>query len=104
MLKSEEIKMQQFFTISQQMLALAEKNQWEQMAALESERKQLMTAFFENQLSEMPAAKLSQLIQDVLLINEKIEHRAEQEKETIGQNLYALKQKQNVHSAYLQNK
>ena len=91
--------------ISQKMLALAKANDWDQLPELEIERKHLMHSFFEHQqISSLESAQIEQVIQGVLSINHTISQLAEKEKVSIGQQLHGLKKRQNVHSAYLQNK
>ena len=109
--KASELK--QFLNISQKMLELAKNNDWEKLSDLEIDRKKIMQSFFEAKNSadnnstdnlEHNPDKVEQVIKNVLSINEKIEQLAQKEKATIGQQLHGLKKKQNVHSAYLQNK
>ena len=104
--KASELK--QFLNISQKMLELAKNNDWEKLSDLEIDRKKIMQSFFEAKNSadnlEHNSDKVEQVIKNVLSINEKIEQLAQKEKATIGQQLHGLKKKQNVHSAYLQNK
>ena len=106
--EDKEFKLMQFLDISRQMLEFAKNNDWEKLPDLENNRKKIMRSVFEakNSVSKLPsnAPEIEQTIKNVLLINNKIEQLAQQEKVTIGQQLHGLKKKQNVHSAYLQNK
>ena len=106
--KNKESELKQFLDISQQMLELAKNNNWEDFSDLEIDRKKIMQSFFETKNSadnsQHSSDKVEQVIKNVLSINEKIEQLAQKEKVTIGQQLHDLKKKQNVHSAYLQNK
>jgi len=102
--EAKEIELKKLLDISRKMLASAESNNWEKLADLETERKMIMSSFFEEQISERHSARVGQAIKNVLAMNKKIEQLALQEKVTIGQQLQGLKKKQNVHSAYLQNK
>lgn len=104
MAEDKDVELKQLLDISQQMLELAKNNDWEKLPDLETDRKKIMQSFFETQNSLDNTADIEQAIKDVLFINEKIEQLAQQEKVQIGQQLHALKKKQNVHSAYLQNK
>ena len=98
-------EMSQLQEISQTMLALAKANNWEQLPELEIKRKSLMQSFFERQpVSTRNSVEIEQVIKNILSINDKIAHLAEQEKITIGQKLHGMKKRQNVHSAYVQNK
>ena len=101
---SKEFELQQFLDISRKMLEFAEANDWEKLPDLENNRKKIMLSFFEAKNSAPKSAKVEQIIKSVLSINEEIEQFARQEKVTIGHQLQGLKKKQNVHSAYLQNK
>ena len=105
--ESKEFELQQLLDISQKMLLSAKSNDWESLPDLEAERKKAMNTFFEKKSSGYLSdysKKVEQTIKDVLLINEQIEQIAQHEKVTIAQQLQGLKKKQNVHSAYLQNK
>ena len=102
--EAKEIELKKFLDISRKMLKFAKNNDWDKLPDLEVERKRIMSSFFEEQISELDSTKIEQVIKDVLLINEKIEQLAQQEKVVVGQQLQGLKKKQNVHSAYLQNK
>jgi hypothetical protein len=106
--EDKDFELKQFLVISQKMLDYAENNDWEKLPDLESDRKKIMQSLFESQDSDRDSSsgttKIEQTIKNVLSINEKIEQLAQQEKATIGQQLQGLKKKQNVHSAYLQNK
>ena len=108
MSESKEIELKQFLDISQKMLECATSNDWDKLPDLESDRKKIMLSLFESEESVNDlahnSAEVEQAIKNVLLINEKIEQLAQQEKATIGQQLQGLKKKQSVHSAYLQNK
>ena len=99
------LELEQVQEISQKMLDLAQANDWEPLPDLELKRKNLMHSFFEQQqISAQDSAPIEQLIQRVLSINDMISQLAEQKKVSIGQQLNGLKKRQNVHSAYLQNK
>lgn len=106
--EDKDFELKQFLVISQKMLDYAENNDWEKLPDLESDRKKIMQSLFESQDSDRDSSsgttKIEQTIKNVLSINEKIEQLAQQEKVVIGQQLHGLKKKQNVHSAYLQNK
>lgn len=106
--EDKDFELKQFLVISQKMLDYAENNDWEKLPDLESDRKKIMQSLFESQDSDRDSSsgttKIEQTIKNVLSINEKIEQLAQQEKVVIGQQLQGLKKKQNVHSAYLQNK
>lgn len=91
--------------VSQHMFELAENKAWEQLPDLEQERTNLMHAFFENQkFTANDNVYVEKIINSVLLINEKIAKLAEIEKMGISQEMQGLKKRQNVHSAYMQNK
>ncbi|MCW8932507.1 MAG: flagellar protein FliT, partial [Gammaproteobacteria bacterium] len=104
--KNQEL--QQFLETSRKMLESAKNSDWEPLPTLESERKKLMVSFFESDVSAENSKddqlKIEKAINEVLSINEEIEQLAQKEKVTIGQQLHGFKKKQNVHSAYLQNK
>ena len=101
--KQEEL--QQFLNISQQMLGLAEKNTWDDLPQLEHSRQQLMQSYFKGKtISTEDSAYVEQMIKKVLIINEKIALLAEQSKQAISQQLHGMKKRQNVQSAYLENK
>lgn len=106
--EDKDFELKQFLDISQQMLDCAENNDWEKLPDLENDRKKIMLSLFELQDSDSHSpfntTKIEKTIKNVLSINEKIEQLAQQEKMVIGQQLHGLKKKQNVHSAYLQNK
>ena len=106
--EDKKFKLKHFLDISRQMLEFAKNNDWEKLPDLENDRKKIMQSVFEakNSVSNSSskANQIEQTIKNVLLINDKIEQLAQQEKVTIGQHLHGLKKKQNVHSAYLQNK
>ncbi len=89
--------------ISLKMLSLAQANDWDKLPDLENKRKNFMKTFFSQQVSLRDSALVSSVIQDVLLINDKISQLAQQEKTSTGHKLQGLKKRQNVHSAYLQN-
>ena len=103
-------ELSQFQEISQKMLSLAEACDWDKLPELEAERKNLMLSFFEHQqtslqgVSSQKSTQIERLMKSVLSINDKISQLAEQEKVSIGNQLHGLKKRQNVHSAYLQNK
>ena len=110
----KQFQLQRFQEISQQMLVLAESNDWEQLPELEIEREKLMLCFFEEpsaaqdfvlaELSPQDSMQVEQAINHVLSINDKITSLAEKEKVSIGSQMRGLKKRQNVHSAYMQNK
>jgi len=106
--KGKDFKLKQFLDISRQMLAFAKNNNWEKLPDLENDRNKIMRSVFKgkNSVSNSPsnAHGIEQTIKNVLSINDKIEQLAQQQKVTISRQLHGLKKKQNVHSAYLQNK
>ena len=106
--EDKDFKLKQFLDISRKMLAYAKKNDWGKLPALENDRKKIMRSVFEGKNpvsnSYQNTTEIAQTIKNVLSINDKIEQLAQQEKVIIGQHLHGLKKKQNVHSAYLQNK
>ena len=101
---NKEIEVTQFLDISRKMLTSAKNNGWDELPDLEIARKKIMMSLFESGTESQDSAKLEQMIGDVVSINEQIEQLARDEKAKIGQQLHGLKKKQNVHSAYLQNK
>ncbi len=106
--KNKELELKQFLDISLKMLEFAKVSDWEKLPALENERKKIMISFFESPTSDEKSSEnvleAEQTINDVLSINEQIEQLAQKEKVTIAQQLHGFKKKQNVHSAYLENK
>lgn len=102
--ESKSVDLKQFLDISQSMLECAKSNDWDKLPDLENKRKSVINSFFEQSPAEQDSVKIEKTIKDVLSINEKIEQLAQQEKVIIGQQLQGLKKKQNVRSAYLQNK
>jgi len=106
--EDKEFELKQFLDISRKMLEFAKNNDWEKLPDLENDRKKIIHSLFETKKSVNNSAsntsRIEQTIKNVLAINDKIEQLAQQEKITIGQQLHGLKKKQNVHSAYLQNK
>ncbi len=101
---NEQETLEQFLSMSQQMLEFAKNDKWEKLPDLEIKRKALMVAFFETEDKHQNTAQVAQIIKQVLLINDTIEKLAQQEKTIISQQVHSLKKQQNVHSAYLQNK
>ncbi len=109
MIAEKQLELEKLQKISQTMLLSAQENDWEKLPELETERKNVMESFFSpvsfsQKLTLQDSARVEQVIQEVLSINDKISHLAEKEKVTINTRLYGMKKKQNVHSAYLQNK
>lgn len=102
--EAKELELIQFLDISQTMLVCAKNNDWDQLPELEAKRNQVITSFFGEAVAGNDSVKTEKIINEVLVINKKIEQLAQQEKMVIGQQLQGLKKKQNVHSAYLQNK
>ncbi len=106
--ETRESELNQLLDMSQKMLGLADKNDWDDFTELENNRKKVMYSFFESPLIDESSAedseKIEQIIKKVLLINEQIEKKAQQNKCTLARQLQGMKKKQNVHSAYLQNK
>ncbi len=105
----KQLELTRFQTISQQMLGLAETGDWDKIPALESERKQMMYAFFETadlqkKLLPEESEKVAVLIKEVLHINDNISKLAEQGKQHLSQEFQGMKKRQNVQSAYLQNR
>ncbi len=104
----QSLELTQLLDISQQMLNAATVGDWEFLPEQESERKKVMQFIFSSgdynqDVSVQESDKISQVINQVLEINTQIEALAEQGKVDIKQQLQGMKQKQNVHSAYLQN-
>ena len=109
MIAEKQLELEKLQNISHKMLVSAEANNWEKLAELETERKSVMESFFSpasfsQQLSPQDSSQVEQVIQEVLSINDKLSQLAEQEKASINTQLHGMKKKQNVHSAYLQNK
>lgn len=109
MIAEKQLELEKLQQVSHKMLVSAQANNWEKLAELETERKSVMESFFSpasfsQQLSPQDSSQVEQVIQEVLSINDKVSQLAEKEKVTINTRLYGMKKKQNVHSAYLQNK
>ncbi len=97
--------MQNIQTLSHKMLLLAKSGDWEQLPELEKLRDRKIRTFFEGQeISVQDSDKVEQAIQSILNINNKISVLAEQEKIVISKQFQSFKKRQNVNSAYLQNK
>ena len=98
-------KMQDIQTLSHKMLMLAKSGDWEQLPELEQLRDKKIRMFFEEQeISVQDSDKIGQAIQSILTINNKIALFAEQEKIAVCEQIQGIKKRQNVNSAYLQNK
>jgi len=98
------LALEQAQIISWKMLALAEQCDWDQLPDLENKRKKIMESFFSQPVPVHDSAQVEKIIQDVLIINDQITALAEKEKVSIGQQRQNIKKRQNVQSAYLQNK
>ncbi len=91
--------------LSNKMLLLAESGDWDKIPDIEQQRDKLIRHFFEtHDLIASDRNKVEQAIHTVLQINNKMTALAEQEKLRINEHLHDLKKRQNVNSAYLQNR
>jgi hypothetical protein len=109
----QTLELDKLLNISQQMLSAAKVGDWECLPEREIERKKVMQRYFSSEsfkqetasqaISSSESTGISKVINQVLEINTQIEILAEQGKSAINQQLHGMKQKQNVHSAYLQN-
>lgn len=97
-------ELSQFQKISQQMLEFAEADEWDKLSDLEKKRKTLMQSFFAQPVSPEDSVDIRRVIESVLTINDKITQLAGQHKGAISLQLQELKKRQNVQSAYMQNK
>ena len=100
----KQSELEKFQAITHEMFALAEVSHWEKLPDLENERKKIIESFFSKEVSIQDSPQVEKVIQDVLLINDKITELAEKSKSTISLQRQNIKKRQNVHSAYLQNK
>ncbi|MCU7837410.1 MAG: flagellar protein FliT [gamma proteobacterium symbiont of Taylorina sp.] len=100
----KQVELQQVWIISQKMFELAKNSDWEKLPDLENERKKIMALFFSEAVSDQDSARVEKIIQDVLAINDNIAVLAEKEKMSIALQRQNIKKRQNVQSAYLQNK
>ena len=104
MLEDRQSQLEQFQEMSQMMLELSEAGDWDKLPDLESERQAIMKSVFSEQVSVQDAPQVEKLIKEVLLINEKITKLAEKSKISISFQRQNIIKRQNVHSAYIQNK
>ena len=103
MIAEKLLELKEIQAISHKMFALAEVNNWQKLPDLEKERKNIMNSFFSSEVTMQDSSEVKKVIQDVLLINDKITELAEESKRTISLQRQNIKKRQNVHSAYLQN-
>ena len=109
MIAEKQLELESLQKISHKMLVLAETGDWEKLPELENNRKGVMQSFFNpssfsQKLSPHDSSQVERVVQEVLSINNKISQLAEKQQMSINTRLYGMKKKQNVHSAYLQNK
>lgn len=104
MLEDKQSQLEQFQQMSQTMLELSEASDWDKLPDLESERQTVMRSIFSEEVSIQDAPQVEKLIKEVLLINEKITKLAEKSKVSISFKRQNIIKRQNVHSAYIQNK
>lgn len=109
MMMVNQFELEQIREVSQKMLSSAEEGDWEKLPEFESERQKMMYSFFEGEqsiqsFSLQEQAQVAQVINEVLLLNGNISNLAEQGKNAITGQLHGMKKRQNVHSAYLQNR
>lgn len=103
MIDEKYFELSQFQETSQEMLILAKAGDWDKVPALEKKRKVLMLSIFENEPELIDTAQVTNVINEVLAINVKINELAEREKSTVSLDLKNHKQRNCVNSAYLQN-
>jgi len=106
--RQEAKQLESLLELSQSMLACAKEEQWQKLPDIETKRQQLMYKLFENKSvfvgTENLSTQATMTIEAVLAINTEIEQFAQQQKVSLTQKVSGLKKKQNVHSAYLENK
>ncbi len=104
MLEDKQSQLEQFQEMSQVMLELSEANDWDKLPDLENKRQAIMRSIFSEKVSVQDAPQVEKIIKEVLLINEKITKLAEKSKVSISFKRQNIIKRQNVHSAYIQNK
>jgi hypothetical protein len=99
------VLLEQFQSLSRKMLNHAEHQQWDRLPELEQERQQVIQQFFKHEtITVDDSPRVESIINDVLSINEALAKLAEKTKRSIAKNIQGMKQRQTVHSAYLENK
>ena len=105
MLKQTSQELNDIQNLSNTILSLAESDDWDNIPGIEQQRDKLIRHFFENQdVNAGDRDIIEQTIQSVLQINKRVTVLAEQKKITINAQMQDLRKRQNVNSAYLQNK
>ncbi|GEM_PF-2767507 len=105
MLKQTSQELNDIQNLSNTILSLAESDDWDNIPGIEQQRDNLIRHFFENQdFNAGDRDIIEQTIQSVLQINKRVTVLAEQKKITINAQMQDLRKRQNVNSAYLQNK
>ncbi len=105
MLKQTYQELNEIHVLSNTILSLAESDDWDSIPDIEQQRDKLIRHFFENKdFDAGDRGIIEQTIQSVLQINNRFTVLAEQKKLTINAQMQDLRKRQNVNSAYLQNK
>ena len=103
MVSDRQLELEKFKKISQKMLDLATVKDWGKFSELEKERSNVIESFFSQAVSVEESSQVERIINEVLLINDKITALAEKDQLSISLQRKNMKKRQNVHSAYLQN-
>ena len=105
MLKQTSQELNDIQNLSNTILLLAESDDWDDIPGIEQQRDKLIRHYFETQdFNSGDREIIEQTIQSVLKINNRVTVLAEQKKITINAQMQDLRKRQNVNSAYLQNK
>ena len=87
--------------ISRQMLIMARRNQWQQVAELEAERRLLVRGCFQSPTSEQDAPDVAAAIGEILRLNEEVAELGQQRRGRLGTEIHTHKAGRAASAAYL---
>ena len=87
--------------ITEQMLIMARKNHWQQVAEMEAERRRLVQCCFQRPVPEHDASDVAAAIGEILRLNEEIAELGQQWRDRLGTEIHAHKTGRAASTAYL---
>lgn len=89
--------------ISQSMLVMARANQWERVASLEAERRQMVRDCFEQPAGAQDAPEVAGAIKEILRLNQQVAELGRGWKDQLGADIRVQNVARSASAAYLRN-
>ncbi len=103
MTQAESQLLDEIHELSKRMLSVAKTQQWQDLQAMEQQRKRIIDQFFAHPVASKDADRVAFIIKQIITINQQITSELEQKKVQLGVDFKQFNSSRKASNAYLDN-